>query len=164
MYIYYKTKTHCHILEFQRFKSSQELFWERSLNMSSPVEEWEFKQRGFITSQLLAHYFLGVGSLRLLFLPSEAAEGGRIIGPAGCFCWFYKESSISHCGDLALMAGHRQGQHPPIAWMTSIVGSRRDSMVFCGGLKPQVIFFRHSAAGGGKTKDIWGGGRLWWKK
>lgn len=123
-----------------------------SLNLSSPLEEWEFKLRGFITSQLLAHYFLGVGSLRLLFLPSDAAEGGRLIGPAGCFCCVYKESSISHCGDLALMAGHRQGQHPPIAWMTSIVGSRRDSMVFWGGFKPQVIFFRHSAAGGKKQK------------
>lgn len=125
-----------------------------SLNLSSPLQDWEFKQRGFITFQLLAHYFLGVGSLRLLFLPSEAAEGGRLIGPAGCSCCFYKESSISHCGDLALMAGHRQGQHPPIAWMTSIVGSRRDSMVFWGGFEPQVIFFRRSAAGGKNKRHL----------
>lgn len=52
------------------------------------------------------------------------------------------------------MAGHRQGQHPPIAWTASIAGSRRDSMVFQGGFEPQVNFFRHSAAGERKTQDI----------
>ena len=34
-----------------------------------------------------------------------------------------------HHGDSELMAGHRRGQHPPIAWTASIAGSRRESMV-----------------------------------
>lgn len=66
------------------------------------------------------------------------------------------KAALSRCGGWAVMEGHRQGRHPPVAWTASIVVSRRGSMVYQGGFEMQVHVFRHSAAGGKKRR--WGGG------
>lgn len=47
----------------------------RTCTLSTPLDEWEFKQGGFITFQLLAHYFLGVGSFGRLFCPVKLLKG-----------------------------------------------------------------------------------------
>lgn len=45
------------------------------------------------------------------------------------------------------MEGQGQRRHPPVAWTASIADSRRESMVFRDGFKPQVNPIRHSTAG-----------------
>lgn len=94
----------------------------------------ELKLGGFITLQQLAHYFEGVGSFGQLFLSSETAEWGRLIGPAG-YIRKWQSTDTDGCDT-----------HPQLG-QPALWSAGGTAWSFQGGFKMQVNFFRHSAAG-----------------